>query len=158
MFTSAQVGYLSGLNSLDNGGAGIELSRSNSITVLGCQVTGNGGHGLWFRGSRLSSAYQILANNNGETGIYLGCSPEGPVGSRCGQGIGPSNRNTIVSSAAQSNKGAGIAIDFSDSRNLVTGPVAAQNGTKDAADENAKCDDNSWSGNHFATTSQSCIH
>jgi parallel beta-helix repeat protein len=158
MFTSAQVGYLSGLSSLNNGGAGIELSQSNSITVLDCQVTGNGGHGLWLRGSRLSAMYQIVATSNGVSGIYLGCSPEGPIGSRCGQGIGPSNHNTIVASAAQGNKSAGIAIDFSDSRNLVTGSVAAQNGSRDAVDENVKCDNNTWTGNQFATTSQSCIH
>ncbi|MBV8138799.1 MAG: right-handed parallel beta-helix repeat-containing protein [Deltaproteobacteria bacterium] len=157
MFTSAQVGYLSGLSSLNNGGAGIELSQSNSITVLDCQVTGNGGHGLWLRGSRVSALYQIVATGNGASGIYLGCSPEGPIGSHCGQGIGPSSRNTIVASAAQGNKSAGIAIDFSDSRNLVTGSVAAQNGSRDAVDENAKCDNNSWTENQFATTSQSCI-
>jgi hypothetical protein len=158
MFTSAQVGYLSGLSSLNNGGAGIELSQSNSITALDCQVTGNGGHGLWLRGSRLSAMYQIVATSNGVSGIYLGCSPEGPIGSRCGQGIGPSNHNTIVASAAQGNKSAGIAIDFGDSRNLVTGSVAAQNGSRDAVDENAKCDSNTWTGNQFAITSQSCIH
>jgi hypothetical protein len=94
------------------------LSQLNSITVLDCQVTGNGGHGLWLRGSRLSATYQVVATGNGVTGIYLGCSSEGPIGSRCGQDIGPSNRNTIVASAAQGNKNAGIALDLSDSRNL----------------------------------------
>jgi len=99
-------------------------------------------------GSRqlFDAAYQMVANGNGVTGIYFGCSPKGPIGSRCGRGIGPSNHNTIVASVAQGNKGAGIAIDFSDSRTLVTGSVSAQNGTKDAVNENAKCDNNSWDG------------
>jgi hypothetical protein len=59
----------------------------------------------------------------------------GRSASRCGRGIGPSNRNTIAFPGGAERPNQRIATDLSDSRNLVTASIVFQSGTTDAVDK-----------------------
>jgi parallel beta-helix repeat protein len=97
------------------------------------------------------------ASDNGNTGIFLGCSSTGPSGAKCGV---PTTKNTsIKGNTADDNTKAGIALDLGDKKNDISNNDATGNtGLEDLVDENPGCDKNNWSGNSFGTASQGCIH
>jgi parallel beta-helix repeat protein len=139
-----------------NGKAGVELEHTKGNSVNNCTVSSNTGYGVWVRGSNNNQIYDLSADTNDFSGIYVGCSGSGKLGSSCPK-VAPSTSNLIYDLEANSNFGAGIAIDTGDTGNLVTFNRAAGN-SPDGTDENANCDSNSWFGDTFVSTSQSCIH
>jgi hypothetical protein len=143
----------------NNGTAGVELNgaQNNNISHFDAGFgsgTGNNNYGVWLRHSSNNQINADDVENNGNIGLYVGCSADGPVGSAGCKGVGPSTHNKIFDSSYQSNTNYGIVIDSGNKDNIVTSTNDASNGTDDVFDGNADCGGDEWFFNVYSTSNQ----
>jgi parallel beta helix pectate lyase-like protein len=144
---------------IDMNNYGIEISGSSNNRIVDSEGNSNKVYGLWFAQSNGNHIKDSSTDSNTGTGTYLGCfATGGPSGKKCPAGMKPSKFNRVISSGGNKNGGAGLAVDLSDSSNLLDENGGSSNTTDDAVDKNRKCDHNIWMENGFTTVSQSCIH
>jgi parallel beta-helix repeat protein len=73
--------------------------------------------------------------------------------------FGTSTNNNIDANTTDNNSaGNGIWLGTGATGNNISGNKSFNNSTFDMEDDNANCDNNKWTGNHFNTANQSCIH
>jgi len=72
---------------------------------------------------------------------------------------GTSTNNNIDANTTDNNSnGSGIWLFAGATGNNISGNKSFNNLPFDMRDDNANCDNNKWTGNHFNTANQSCIH
>jgi parallel beta-helix repeat protein len=151
-------GSVSNLTASNNSTAGIVLNGVHDGTLSNFEASNNGVFGVWLQSSNNNDEVSSGdASDNGNTGIFLGCSSTGPTGTKCG--VRTSKNNRITGNTANNNGQAGIALDLGNRRNHIRNNDATGNsGLDDLVDENLSCDKNDWSGNSFGSANETCVH
>jgi hypothetical protein len=94
------------------------------------------------------------ASDNGNAGVFVGCSATGPGGAKCS----PTRRfDKITDLSANDNDDVGVAIDAGKTDDVINGLGAHGNGSNDLFDANTDCDNNLRFFNFFNKASQPCI-
>ena len=145
--------------------AGFKLAGVNGAFLDGAIALGNGKFGIWLLSASYNDFDGFTAESNGIAGVYLGCNPAGPDGTRCPFGTSSSNGNTLIGSvygtvnSFVSNTGSplnqhfGIAVSLGNLHNHFVRITGTDNMDDDARDENPNCGSNRWVGDSFTTSS-----
>lgn len=145
----------------NRGGAGIEFDSASSNHLVDYKADDNATFGTWLNGSSSNTVLYFLTSGNGTAGVYLGCSPTGPMGASCQD---YSMKNIITSGQAGTDdteaQAYGVAVDAGDLKNLLSG-IGGSTNTTDLYDGNANCGTNAWVLNNVGTAypsvSTACI-
>jgi parallel beta-helix repeat protein len=71
---------------------------------------------------------------------------------------GSTNNDIDANTTDNNSPNNGITLQLGATGNNISGNNSFNNFTFDMKDDNASCDNNTWTGNHFNTANQSCIH
>jgi parallel beta helix pectate lyase-like protein len=145
-------------SAIANGTAGVEINggSNNNINDFNGAST-NKNYGVWLRGASNNQINASNTSDNGNIGVYVGCSANGPVNGKCSPAVPPSNNNLIYDHESDNNGKYGVVIDLGNTGNIVTDVGGRKNGTMDLLDENANCDNNRWFFDFFDKASPGCI-
>lgn len=155
-----------GFTGLD--GIRIEGPGANANLVLGNTVAGNTLDGIAIFADQGTGNYNTGNVIDGNTVLSNGF---GLLAARPGDGIHlflRANSNTIRNNDVRDNAGSGIFLQYNTNlstgatNNVITGNTALGNARAssvraDLEDQNANCDNNTWSGNVFGTANQPCV-
>ena len=143
-------GSPNGIGVLQQGPANV-VCPSDNATITGNTSTGNADDGIFVagRGEGNDTVTGNTVSGNAHDGIELS-GTSGPL-------PGAVN-DSITGNSATSNSHDGIELDSGAAGNSLSGNTASGNTTFDGADGNTSCGTNTWSGDTFTTTSQSCVH
>ena len=173
--------HVSGCTISDSGGEGIALSQANHNVIDSNTINHNGlssgAGGLILRQSDDNTISSNNFSNNSNFGVSVGESKEaeaskhntirgniingvppvaGVFSTEIGIDVGPgSNNNTIQDNTLFENE-TGISLLLGRRNTFVYGNTALLNRT-DLSDQNADCDDNTWTHNKFLTSAPACI-
>ncbi len=142
-----------GVTANDNGTAGVELKRADSIELTNATAESNLNFGLWLKQTTSSEVSNSKTESNGNVGLYLGCADIGPTGAGCPNG--PNSRfNYLYTGNISSNKNYGVALDLATGSTIVTNqtPGGGTNGKDDLYDANSSCGTNKWFGDASTAT------
>jgi parallel beta helix pectate lyase-like protein len=141
-----------------NGTAGVEINGGSNNNINDFDgASRNKNYGVWLRGASNNQINCSNSDDNGNIGVYIGCSVNGPVNGKCSPAVPPSNNNLIYDHESDNNGKFGIVIDLGNTGNIVTDFGGHSNGTKDLLDENTNCGGNHWFFDGFDTASPGCI-
>jgi hypothetical protein len=145
-------------SAIPNGTAGVEINGGSNNNINDFDgASHNKNYGVWLRGASNNQINCSNTRDNGNIGVYVGCSANGPVNGKCSPAVPPSNNNRIYDHESDNNGKFGIVIDLGNTGNIVTDFGGHSNGTTDLLDENANCDNNQWFFDFFDTASPGCI-
>jgi Right handed beta helix region len=142
---------------------GVRVSSGTDNVVEGVTAHTNSRYGVWLESTSYNSVEGFLVEDNQMAGVYVGCWPAGPQGTKCARKIKPSNYNSILDGSAVKNSAGdqafGIAIDLGNSNNRVSGVTTSFNSESDLVDDNPDCGNNIWIDVVLGTTNQTegCI-
>jgi parallel beta-helix repeat protein len=142
---------------------GVRVSSGTDNVVEGVTAHTNSRYGVWLESTSYNSVEGFLVEDNQMAGVYVGCWPTGPQGTKCPRKIKPSNYNSILDGSAVKNSAGdqafGIAIDLGNSNNRVSGVTTSFNSESDLVDDNPDCGNSIWIDVVLGTTNQTegCI-
>jgi hypothetical protein len=142
------------LTANDNGTAGVELRKADSIELTNTTAESNLNYGIWLKQTSFSDISNSKTESNGNIGLYVGCSGFGPIGARC-PGVGPSLSNYIFTGGIQGNTNYGVALDIGTGNSIVTNQTLSggtHNSKDDLFDANSSCGTNKWFGDDSTAT------
>ena len=138
----------------NNGTAGVELNKANSVELTNTTAEGNLNYGIWLKQTSYSDVSNSKTESNGNIGLYVGCSDIGPISAGC-PGVGPSPGNYIYTGGIQANTNYGVALDLGTSSSIVTNQTlsgSTHNSKDDLFDANSSCGTNKWFGDDSTAT------
>jgi parallel beta-helix repeat protein len=144
---------------------GLIISSSSSMWKLDSNTVNNVGvDGIELDGND-NTVVNNVATQIGAEGIFLSQSSNNAIvnnsSSNCNFGIAltsGSSNNDIDANTTEGNAVDGILLQSNATSNNINGNKSFNNGTFDMEDGNFGCDNNKWTGNHFDTANQPCIH
>ncbi len=142
------------LTANNNGTAGVELYRADSIELTNTTAESNLNYGIWLKQTSYSNVSNSKTESNGNIGLYVGCSDVGPIGAVC-PGVGNSVGNYIFTGGIQANTNYGVVLDIGTNNSIVTNQTLSggtHNSKDDLYDSNSSCGTNKWFGDDSTVT------
>lgn len=144
-------------NYTSNTTAGLLLKGSHNSTITDFSARDNSVYGVWIVGGSGNQINCSVADNNGNTGVFIGCSPSGPGGTACDEDENETSSGNFIYDHLASTSQYGIAVDRGNTGNIITETEAINSTKSDLFDGNPGCDRNLWRVNTFTTANHSCI-
>ena len=89
------------------------------------------------------------SDDNGNVGVFVGCSSNGPISAKCAKSSPESKSSEPYDFSVEDNANFGVAIDLGNSESVVTDSPDDGKGTDDVFDANASCGTDLWFFNDF---------
>ena len=163
---SASQAAISNFSANANSNDGVRISKGSYNTVTGSvSATSNGRYGIWLSATNHNNIGGFLVEDNAVAGVYVGCSPNGPLVAPCKPAVPVSKYNLIFDGRVQASTNLsqtyGVVVDMGNDSNRITNVSSPTPFEQyDLDDENHECAHNAWFGHGviFSASPADCIH